>query len=395
MRLFPVSGLLGICLLNAVAAADVLRGSAWLQSSQSTGVGIARLDVDDEGGNVSVSVDLQGLSGPVLGGRLIGPSGEVLCALTVQVGSPDVVFGTSLLAPADITKIALGQTLVWVDTLAHPQGEIGGAIAPLFQNYSFPMTTAQLSPIPASAAGGNGFVSFTAQGEVGFSGQLQNLQGVPTSIEVRRGAWYGQSGTLLLTITSVGFPIPALTTYFGTLPSTTPEERRDLADGMCYVIVRTAQFPGGELRGQIRSLELGDAYCLGRPSSASVGGALVQLTGSPLASANDLHLRGYDLPPGKLVLPIIGFGSGHVFSPGGRGGMLCVAGAGVGRLSSALTHADSQGFFNAQLDLSNFKVGSGTFSALPGMRVYLQLWYRDPQGPTPSNFSSAVTTVFH
>ncbi len=384
-----------LALLAAPALADVHEGHCWLDSLSSPGFGFARADLDDESGVVTVLADFQGLSGPLALGRLVGASGETLCTISSQGTAGGVAFGTALLSPADQTQVLLCGTRLVLDTALHPQGEIEGTLSVNLVNYNYELSPAQVSAGHASSATGTGFVMEGLLDEAYFSGQLHGLQGTLTSIEIHRGAWYGQSGPLLLPVTSIGHPNPSLVTFDALIATPTTEERRDIHDGLCYVLVRTTLYPEGELRGQIRPLSLGDRYCEGRPNSASVNGAWVSLAGSPLAADNNVRLQGFDLPHGKVVLPLIGFGTGHAFSPGGLGGVLCVAGAGVGRLNSNVGLTSAQGTFDAQLDLSGFSIGGSVQSLQPGMRLNLQLWYRDPQGPTASNFSAAVSAMFH
>jgi hypothetical protein len=300
---------------------------------------------------------------------------------------------TASLPQVVIDQVLLGQTRVVLGTVQNPLGEIDGEIpVNLDLSVNFELSPQQLSPPAISNASGTGYALVGIDGATAFSGLLTNLQGTLTSIEIHRGAWLGQQGTLLLLVNAIGNPNPSTISFNAFLPKPEADVHRDLHDGMCYVIVRTLESPQGELRGQIRNLRRGDRYCKGRPNSVSQAGASLEMYGSPLASDNDVQLQGRDLPPGKVVLPILGFGSGHVFT---KGGVLCVGGAGVGRLSSYLTPATGQGEFQAQLDLSNFSIGGSPQSLQPGMRIHVQLWYRDPQGPTSSNFSSAISTVFH
>jgi hypothetical protein len=382
-------------ILSATASADVRRGTAWLQGPQSQGFGTAEVDVDDETLVVSVIVDFEGLSSACLGGHLLGQGGETLCTLDLA-GGGDTVFGTAALTQAQVVAVLSGQSHVVLETTAQPQGEIDGSVSgDVWKNFSYPFSPAQVVPPQTSVATGTGFVALSAFGEAGFSGQLHDLQGAITSIELWRDAWFNDPGTFVTSFTSIGFPSPGFVTFHGTIPSLTPELQRDLADGTCFVIVRTSLFPQGELRGQMRPPTLGSTYCTGRPNSVSIWGARLSLEGSPIAAANDVVLHASSLPAGKAVLPILGFGTGHVFNPGGLGGMLCVAGAGVGRMGTHAGVASTEGTYDVALDLARFGIGGSVQTLQPGMRLNLQLWYRDPQGPTPSNFTGAASVVFH
>jgi hypothetical protein len=394
MKQALLSALLAAALLAVPAAADLHRSTAWLQGTGTQGFGLAELDIDDEAGTVSVVVDFQGLSSPCTGGRLEGPSGATLCTLGVQ--GTGTAFGTAGVTPAQVVQLLQGGARVVIDTSAAPQGEIDGTLgAGGVTNFPYPFSPAQLVPPANGVAYGTGWVSISLLTGCGLSGQLRDLQGAITSIELWRDAWLGEAGQFVTAITAIGYPSPGLATFSHVLTSPTPELVRDLRDGMCFVIVRTTAFPEGELRGQLRAPTLGTAYCTGRPNSVSVWGARLALDGSPLATSNDLVLHASSLPAGKPVLPLVGFGTGHVFAPGGLGGMLCVAGAGIGRLNAHAGVSSAQGTYDVALDLEPFNVGGSVQTLQPGMRLNVQLWYRDVQGPTPGNFSSAVSVVFH
>lgn len=386
-----LSGLFAV-LACAAARADVHRGHAWLQGSNGPAFGLANFDLDDETGAISITVDVQGLSNNRFAGRLEGAAGEVLCTL-VPVAGGSVAFGIAALTPAAIASVFSGQTRLVIATPNFPQGEIDGPIgAGGLESFGAPFSGSQVVPPVVGPATGMAYASISVSNGCSVSGQLHNLAGSITSIELWRDAWLGEQGTLVTTITTIGNPSPGSFTFSQQFPTPTPELRRDLSDGMCYLLVRTSAHPQGELRAQVRPPSLGDNYCNGRPNSVAILGARLSLTGSPRAAANDLVAHGTSLPAGRAVLPIVGLATGHVFNPAGLGGMLCVSGVGVARLGQHAGLSTAQGTFETPLDLSLL---GAPFSAAPGLRLNMQLWYRDPAGPSTTNLSSAVSLVFH
>lgn len=382
-------------LLPAAAHADLHHRSVWLQGAAGPAFGFADYDLDDESGVISIVADVQGLSSELLEGRLVGASGEILCTLPPVAGGA-TVFGAAALTPEQVASVFVGATRIVIATSNFPQGEIDGPIgAGGLIALTAPFSGAQVVPPVAGPAHGSAFGSSSVNGGASVSGQLHDLVGAITAVELWRDGWLGEQGTFVTSIQTLGNPSPNTITFSHIIPTPTTELRRDLHDGLCYLLVRTSAHPEGELRAQLRRPTLGDDYCTGRPNSVSTWGARLSLSGSPRAAANDVTAHAVNLPAGKIVLPIAGLGTGHVFDPGGRGGMLCVAGAGVGRLGLHAGIASAQGTFDTALDLSGFPIGGGLQSAAPGMRLNLQLWYRDPQGPTSANFSSAVSLVFH
>lgn len=381
-----------VLLASAAARADLHRGVVWLEGSNGPSVGLAHFDLDDETGVFSAVVDVQGLSSPSFEGRLEDAAGQVLCTLAPVAGG-SVAFGTAALSATEMASVFSGQARLVISTPSFPQGEIDGPVgAGGLKSFGAPFAGSQVVPPVVGPASGMAYASISVSNGCSVSGQLHNLVGSITSIELWRDAWLGEQGTLVTTITSIGNPSPGTFTYSQQFPAPTPELRRDLSDGLCYVLVRTSAHPQGELRAQVRPHTLGDNYCDGRPNSVAIIGARLSLTGSPRAADNDIVARATNLPAGRAVLPIVGLATGHVFQPGGLGGMLCVSGAGVARLGQHAGVSTAQGTFDTPLDLS--LVGT-PFAAAPGLRLNAQLWYRDPAGPTTTNLSSAVSIVFH
>lgn len=371
----------------AAAHADVHRGNAWLQGSSGPAFGFANFDLDDESGVISLTVDVQGLSSNRFTGRLEGAGGVVLCALNPVAGGT-VAFGTAALTPAQVMDVFVGATRIVIATPSFPLGEIDGPIGPGgVESFSAPFSGAQVVPPVVGPASGTAYTSLTMTNGCGVSGQVNGLVGSITSIELWRAAWLGEQGSLVTTISAIGNPSPGTFTYSQLFPTPSPELRRDLHDGLCYVLVRTSTQPQGEVRAQLRPPTLGDSYCAARPNSVSIMGARLSLTGSPLAAANDVTAHGTNLPAGRSVLPILGLGTGHVFH---STGLLCVAGSGVTRLGAHAGLSTAQGTFDTPLDLS---LPGTPFSAAPGLRLNAQLWYRDPLGATSTNLSSAVSLL--
>jgi len=380
------------CALSQAARADVRTAGAWMQNSQSSGFASARVDLDDEALTVSVMIDFQSLNGACTGGRVLGASGRTLCVLSAPASATGFAFGAAAIDAAAMTELLQGLGSVELSTTVLP-GELTGTLGFGTLSYVFPMTTAQAPQAPQSSASGNGYVFAPPLGGASFSAQLHNLQGSVTSIEVRRGAWYGDTGPLLMPITTIG-QSGSLVTCSGSLASLTTEERRDLSDGLCYMLVKTTAFPEGELRGQIRSIWLGDEYCPGRPNSVAFVGARLHVDGSPLAQDASVRLHGEFLPPNKVVLPIVGLGTGHVYAPTTLGGVLCVAGAGTARLGPYAGLSSGGGTFDAQVELNGAVLGGLVPALAPDVRLNFQLWYRDPNGATTTNLSSAVSMYF-
>lgn len=387
--------LVALAALAPTAAADLHLRSAWLQGGQSPGAAIAHFDLDDQGGGFSVRIDSQGLSGPVTGAFLRDRAGNTITPLGATGPATGVAFGAANLDAAALGLFRLGEIELVVATAQHPQGEIDGPLHLLPLSRSFQLTPGQVAAGHASTATGSGFLSVSLAGEAGFSGQLHGLSGAITSVEIRSNAWHGETGDLLATITSFGSPSPGTITFFGTRSDLSESQLAALRHGLAYAWVATDAFPAGELRGQMTPFDgqVGDVYCPAMPSSVASSGAALHAFGSPRLADDDVVISASGLPANKLVLPIAGSATGHVFAPASLGGLLCVGGGSFRRLSSLAGLSDSQGHFQARIDLD----GVGAQAALPGLqpgdRLNLQLWYRDASSPAHANLSSSVSVL--
>lgn len=380
--------------LAATARADVRTAHAWMQGAQSAGFAFANVDLDDETQTVSVMVEFQNLLGACTGGRLVDGSGQTLCALAAPAASAGFAFGTATIDSAAVAALLQGEGRLELASAAQPGAEISSAFGFQPLSIAYPLSTQQVAGAPQSSAWGTGYAFVPLLGGAGFSGQLRDLSGAVTAVEVRRGAWYGGEGELMFQLTALGNPSPNFVTCSGAMPALTAEERRDLEDGLCYLLVRTSTFPAGELRGQITAPWIGDRYCAPRPNSVATIGAQLQVLGSPLASDASVQLHGEALPPNRSVLPIVGLGTGHVYAPTTLGGLLCVGGAGVARLGAFSGISNAGGEFDAQVELNSVTLGGLAPALAPDLRLNFQLWYRDPTGPTTTNLSSAVSIRF-
>ena len=86
--------------------------------------------------------------------------------------------------------------------------------------------------------------------------------------------------------------------------------------------------------------------------------------------------------------------TGSVVAPGGSQGTLCLGGS-VSRFVSGATTANVGGRMEFDLDMQAFPTPqSGIVTLQPGDRWIFQVWYRDANPTTTSNFSAAVSVTF-
>ncbi len=129
------------------------------------------------------------------------------------------------------------------------QTTTSAAVTLTVNNGSMPVTleAGQLFPAPATSATASG--NFSVDSKSGALGGSITIAGVtPTAVELG-DAYAGAQGTAIVTLTKNAgaashWDVPAATTL-------SAQQLADVAVGKLYVVVRSAAFPGGELRGQL------------------------------------------------------------------------------------------------------------------------------------------------
>ena len=132
----------------------------------------------------------------------------------------------------------------------------------------------------------------------------------------------------------------------------------------------------------------GTSYCISTPNGASgnsATGALISLGGTCSVSVNDFTLAFGPILPGERTLFISGLAP-SVPTPFGNG-LTCIANPWTAHWP--VGQADIGGFFSRPFDLTAMP------TALPGMTVYFQGLYTDPNGPPlVRNASDALQVTF-
>ncbi|MBL4770774.1 MAG: FG-GAP repeat protein [Planctomycetes bacterium] len=136
----------------------------------------------------------------------------------------------------------------------------------------------------------------------------------------------------------------------------------------------------------IFELSHGSTYC------TSFWNALVStwVTGSLVASENLLTVHGRGFFPGQFGLLLAGTNTGHVVSPGGSLGNLCLGGR-LARIRPAV--ADSAGEMYIPVDTQAIPLNP-TVAIQSGETWYFQVWYRDQTFGATSLFSPAIQVDF-
>lgn len=392
MRLLPLAALAS--LLVSPALADIEPSHGWAQGATGTNFATVHADLDTETGALSVWADYVGLVGDLQSVRVSDPSGNEFGQLDHEGGRDGFMSGVVIVDPSRVDQLLTSGFFVRFHTAALPAGEMEAGMGfGSFHSFEFDIDPGQVILGGAPGAGGNVRVGMLIDGRVGITGMLSGIDFPVTGLELRGPAWYGEEGPLMLDLVPLNLAgIPSGLDVQIAESLLTAEQRRDVRDGQCYLLVRTAAYPDGALRGQVYDHLRATSYCAARPSSVAIIGGQLLVSGSVHAADNDITLHGQFFPQGATVLPLVGVGTAHVFDVPGSRGTLCIGGGWIGRYVHNLTQGQGFGIFDVPIDLTQVPSSTGALSAGAGDRLNFQLWYRDNLAGAPvSNFSNAVS----
>ena len=157
-------------------------------------------------------------------------------------GSP--VFATwSGMTPADVADLLAGNLYVNIHTSGRPEGAIRGQIVPRSRDgFEFPLSGDQQVPPTETSASGSCIADLSDTADE-LSVQCSHTVAGATAAHVHQ-APFGQNGPVRFTLADPASPFLLLTPM-------TPRDVADLMAGFLYVNVHSADFPDGEVRGQI------------------------------------------------------------------------------------------------------------------------------------------------
>ena len=240
----------------------------------------------------------------------------------------------------------------------------------------------EVPPVSTSATATAMFTLDEATGALSWNITHQGVTGNHTATHLHGPAGVGSNGGIQV---NLGTGNPVVGTAF-----LTASQVNMLNTDMLYVNLHTSGFPPGELRGQVDDVVV-TTLCTSLANSFDSSGARLTTEGDFVTANNAFELTGTGVPPGKFGMLVIGQGSTQV-TPPGSSGLLCLAGAPIGRFNTQIKIADASGvlgpFTPDILNLPNPPGGS----VIAGESWNLQSWFRDA-GNT-SNFTDALTVTF-
>lgn len=169
-------------------------------------------------------------------------------------------------------------------------------------------------------------------------------------------------------------------------------------NGALYAIVTlrnssNANLGQAVIRFDIPGGSLGQVYCQSQTNSTG-SVARLSLTGSDVASVNNLELHCDSLPLGSSGYFLVGQTQASVPGAGGSQGTICLGGS-IGRfVGGGVKNSGTTGSVSGPVDVTVIPTPLGPVPAIAGQTWNFQYWYRDANPATTSNFSPGVALTF-
>lgn len=251
--LLPLTAQVG--LNNQLVFVANLTGDQEVPAVTTSARGVASFVVSSDLTTLDIQGVFSGLSGPItashIHGGAVGTNGGVLVNFSANITGNQL--RASIALPPDFIEKALNNELYLnVHTAANPGGEIRGQLALQSEVfYGVGLSGAQEVPANTSQASAVGFLSYspgatTARYQVVVNG----LTGPPTASHIHAGA-AGANGGVVAPLTIVSNSLIQGVIDLTALPADFFDKLE--TEGL-YVNIHTAANPGGEIRGQLRSL---------------------------------------------------------------------------------------------------------------------------------------------
>lgn len=208
-------------------------------------------------GGLAYAITVDGLSGPISAAHFHlgspGQNGGVVFNLGPSISGNTITGYWS--SPADSLIVALmtGRIYVNVHTAANPGGEIRGQLLPS-EGTGFAAQLNGAQEVPPAATSGRGSLAATlTDGGLTFHGTVDGLSAAFTAAHFHN-APAGSSGPVVRTLTSnfSGNTAAGVWRSSDSEPFSNTQMRELLANNI-YINLHTPAFPGGEVRGQLRT----------------------------------------------------------------------------------------------------------------------------------------------
>ncbi len=225
----------------------------------------------------------------------VGSNGPI--AFPLNGGAGGAYCGvTGKWTPAQIAALNAGDQYINVHSAAFPGGEIRGQLRPLGRAacMNARIDGGQEVPPSGSAAIGHASVSLNPDNSINYDIVVTGVVGVAAHIH---RAPFGVNGPIVVGLS--GGP----TIWSGTSAPLTPAQIQDAINGLWYVNVHSAAFPGGEIRGQLAVAESPGTFGKGCPGTAG----RTKITSNHALLGQDLDVSLHGAPAGAAGAFLFGF----------------------------------------------------------------------------------------
>lgn len=218
----------------------VLTGTQEVPQTPSAGLGCGYVEIDTDTNQLRYRLVFNNLTSAELGAHIHGPAAPgVNAGILHNLPTGNVKSGTITYAEANEAAILGGQTYVNIHTTTFPNGEIRGQIVDMIAALDGNQAT---PPNPSAARGVGLFMLDKTNNALTYHIVSMGVVGEAAG-GIYGAANYNQPG--LLTETLPAGPVRSGTWTYADF------EEADLEDGLFFVQIASADFPDGEIRGQI------------------------------------------------------------------------------------------------------------------------------------------------
>lgn len=186
-----------------------------------------------------------------------GISGPVSVPLSVTTDTSGTVWGSATVSGSFADSMIAGNTYFNIHNASYPGGEIRGQLTKLSQIYFLKATLQGSQQVPPNASLGKGtvIVKYSPDSKtLELVGDYQNVSAPVLASHIHSPAPAGSNAAVLIPLTNTGGTSGVLSAS-ATLNAT---QEADLLGGLMYVNVHNANFPGGEIRGQLNTTTSGE-----------------------------------------------------------------------------------------------------------------------------------------
>lgn len=241
--------------------------NARVQSAQqvppngSAGFGAANILLDKGTHTVYVTGSFSGLTAAATAAHIhvgaVGTNGAVIIPFTVSNSTSGTVHAVSSISTTNEAEMVAGNTYVNIHTSTYPGGEIRGQVGAFSQlrYLTGVLQSSQQVPPNASTAKGTAIIKYnTTTRLLEVFADYQDLTTAITATHIHSPGAAGTNAPVLIPLTATGGTTGSIS---GSATLTAAQET-DLFNGLMYLNVHTATYPGGEIRGQLTLTTAGE-----------------------------------------------------------------------------------------------------------------------------------------